>query len=327
MQQETAIGASVDAGTAPAADIREIPFKYRLGEVVLFTSRLRLQVSRDLFANAPRDAEEPDPPAELPRGCHGCLLRSHPLRGPKPRFARAGRYLRYIPAQYERFFTDLTGTADDYLAGWSGKSRSTLRRKVRKFEKLSGGTLDFREYRTPDEIDEFYRHAREVSAKTYQERLLDSGLPTGDSFVAGMRERAANDDVRAYLLFCDGAPVAYLYLPARDGVLVYSHLGFDPEYRKHSPGTVLHWLALERLFAEGRFRLLDFTEGEGDHKRQFSTGSRYCADIYFLRRTPGLYLRVWLQAGLDSLSAFMVRIVDRLGLKARLKRMVRGLRK
>jgi CelD/BcsL family acetyltransferase involved in cellulose biosynthesis len=324
VQQEAAIKSSVDTAKSSEPEIKEIPFRYRLGEIVLFASRLRLQVGRRGFLDVPKDAGEPEPPEQLPDGCHGLLLRACPVPGPQPRLARRGRYLRYIPSQYERFYADLEGTADDYLAGWSGKSRSTLRRKVRKFEKLSGGEIDFREYRTPDEVDEFYRIAREVSAKTYQERLLDSGLPTGEKFVAGMRERAARDELRAYLLFHEGKPVAYLYLPARDGMLIYAFLGFDPEYRQHSPGTVLQWLAMEKLFAEGRFQLLDFTEGEGDHKRKFSTGSRYCADVYFLRRTPGLYLRVWLQAGLDSLSRFAVGVIDRLGLKARLKRFVRN---
>ena len=106
----------------------------------------------------------------------------------------------------------------------------TLRRKRRKFEEASGGELDLRTYHSPDEMDEFVRLALPLSQRTYQARLLDAGLPDSETARAEMRELAWQDRVRAFLLFLDGKPVAYLYLPIERDTLVYAHLGHDPDH-------------------------------------------------------------------------------------------------
>ena len=143
-------------------------------------------------------------------------------------------------------------------------------------------------------MDEFHRLAFEVSEKTYQSRLLSSGLPGVDRF----RARVDALRTRGYVLWHAGKPVAYLFCPARDGNLLYEHVGYDPEYQRWSPGSVLQALALESLFAEGRFRTFDFTEGDGDHKRFFANRSVPCADLYYFRKSPRNVLIVGLHAGL-----------------------------
>jgi CelD/BcsL family acetyltransferase involved in cellulose biosynthesis len=212
-----------------------------------------------------------------------------------------GYYLRAVPAQlaarvgseagmrcflrqsYPRHYADLSLGSDAYLATFSGKSRSGLKRKCRKLEERSGGALDVRCYRTPAEVETFYREARALSALTYQERLLDAGLPEGA--LPEMRELAANDEVRAFLLFVDGRAVSYLYAPADGQTLRYAYLGYDPAFADLSPGTVLQMEAMRMLMAEGRFRWFDFTEGDGQHKRQFATGAIDSVDLLLLRPT------------------------------------------
>jgi len=66
---------------------------------------------------------------------------------------------------------DLSGSFDQYMVAFSGKTRSGLRRKLRKFAQISGGTIDWRQYRTPQELPIFFDLARTVSAKTYQEHF------------------------------------------------------------------------------------------------------------------------------------------------------------
>ncbi len=138
------------------------------------------------------------------------------------------------------------------------------------------GALTSRRYRTSAELAEFFDFARRVSANSYQERLLDCGLPTGQDFVDDAIQAASHDDLRAFLLFAQGEPVSYLYCPVENGVLQYAYLGYLPEHSKLSPGTVLQWLAMESLFAEHRFTAFDFTEGDSEHKRFFSTHQVPC---------------------------------------------------
>ena len=225
---------------------------------------------------------------------------------------------------YDRSFIDMSGSYEDYFAQFSSKTRSTLRRKLRKFEQASGGTLDLRAYRTPEEMARFAALAVPLSQRTYQARLLDAGLPDSTEALAAMQRLAAADKLRAFLLFLDGEAVAYLYLPVTGATLVYAYLGHDPDHGKLSPGTVLQLAALETLFAEGQFRYFDFTEGTGDHKRLFSTGSVKCASFLMLR--PTLANRALLRANalFDSAVASARTLAERTGTAALLRRRLRG---
>jgi CelD/BcsL family acetyltransferase involved in cellulose biosynthesis len=198
---------------------------------------------------------------------------------------------------------------------------------VNKFAQHCGGALAWRSYRTPDELREFHALARQVSARTYQERLLDAGLPGDDDFVAALQDAARQDLVRAFILFHGERPVSYLHCPVEGSRLVYAYLGYDPEYLSHSVGTVLFWLALESLFAEGRFAWFDFTEGESDHKRLFATQGVASANVHFLRPTPRLRVLLALHRATGRFSGALGLWLDRHGIKARVKRWLRfGLR-
>lgn len=191
----------------------------------------------------------------------------------------------FVRQRYQRFYARLDDGFETYLAGFSAKSRSTLKRKVRKLADRSGGVLDLRCYRATDEMEEFHRQARIVSACSYQERLLASGLPEGDEARAEMRALASRDAARGWILFLEGRPISYLYAPADGTTLIYAYLGYDPDFADLSPGTVLQFEAMRQLMEEKRFRLFDFTEGEGQHKRLFSTGEIACLDLLLLHPT------------------------------------------
>jgi CelD/BcsL family acetyltransferase involved in cellulose biosynthesis len=235
----------------------------------------------------------------------------------------AGSGLRaFVRQRYHRSYAELGGSFDAYLAGFSAKSRSTLRRKVRKFAERSGGAIDLRLYSTPSEMVQFHRYARAVSQLTYQERLLGAGLPDGPEALARMEALACRDSIRGWLLFLDGRPVSYLHAPAEGDTLVYAHLGYDPDISELSPGTVLQFEVMRQLVGQGRFRLFDFTEGEGQHKRQFGTADIDCLDLLLLRGTlPNLAAGHGLNA-FDSAVAVGKKAVLALGLE-KLARAVR----
>lgn len=185
---------------------------------------------------------------------------------------------------YQRHYIDMSGSFDDYLGRFSSKTRSTLRRKHRKLIKDIGGTVEFREFRTPEEMDQFRDMALPLSRRTYQAKSLDAGLPESDTAHAERRKLASEGNVRAYLLCVDNKPISYLYLPIIGDTIVYAFLGYDPDHAKFSPGTVLQLEALERLFAEGRYRYFDFTEGEGAHKAMFGTDSVEACSFFMMRK-------------------------------------------
>ncbi|MEJ2410289.1 MAG: GNAT family N-acetyltransferase [Novosphingobium sp.] len=225
---------------------------------------------------------------------------------------------------YRRHYIDMCGSFDDYMAGFSGKTRSTLRRKRRKLEEHCSGVLDIREYRGAAGIGAFLEYALPLSRMTYQARLLNAGLPEDEAGRAAMIARAGKDEVRAYLLFVDGKPASYLYLPVSDGIVIYEYLGYDPALAAYSPGTVLQLEALERLFAEGRYRYFDFTEGEGAHKSLFGTASVGACSFFLLKRDIANLALMGSLSAFDRSIGALRGLAGRCGLDRTLRSMLRG---
>ena len=222
----------------------------------------------------------------------------------------------FVRQRYSRWHVDLQRGFDAYLGGFSSKSRSTLKRKLKRFAERSGGRIDVRCYRREEEVEPFYRQARAVSALTYQERLLDAGLPDGPDALARMKSLASRDLMRGWLLFLDGEPISYLYAPADGSTLIYANLGYDPAHGDLSPGTVLQLEALRMLMEERRFARFDFTEGEGQHKRQFATGALDCVDLLLLRRNASNMIAGHVLGGFDKAVAIAKQAVGKAGLDA-----------
>lgn len=304
-------------------EVKPVTLKFQLSDKTLFSAELPLSTrSEDPLVTVPCSNLIPPEEDPLP-GSHGFLIRNLPIESTHAVLTSVGTYLRYIPLQYQHCFIDLSTSFEQYERKFSSKTKSTLRRKVRKFAENSGGRIVWKTYRSPDQLEEFFHHARSVSRLTYQERLLNVGLPDSDGFRENARRLALKDQLRAYLLFDREKPVSYLYCPEKDGVLKYAYLGYDPEYQYLSVGTVLQWLAVEQMFDEKRFRFFDFTEGNSNHKILFSSEQRLCANVYFIGRNWRDRALVYSQYGTNMLSAWLGKALDRYGMKARVKRLLR----
>ena len=280
--------------------VTTIPLKFQVGVRTLATIDRRLiRVALSLD-----DAVRGDAPMMPPLVGDGYLVTSLPA-GLIGEVARDG-LIAFVRQRYTRYWIDFTRGHEAWSAGLSGNVRSTIKRKTKRIAQLSGGTLDVRAYHTAAEFADFYPLARDLSAKTYQERLLGSGLPTDASSVQRLYTLAANDLVRAWLLFVGDAPIAYLCCTADGDTLTYNHVGHDPAHNALSPGAVLQAEAIRRLFAD-RFARFDFTEGEGQHKRLFATDGEACADLLLLRPTLANRATVTALATFDRAVALVKR--------------------
>ena len=285
----------------------------RIGARTVWRFRRRLVQSGVSLEQGLRSEPPVLPP--LPPGADGYMVNALPVARLASLAAAHPELKPFVRQNYRRSYASLEGGFDAYLAGFSARSRSTLKRKARKLAERSGGAVDVRTYSAPGEIDDFHRHARAVSARTYQERLLDAGLPDGEAMLAEMKDRARRDAMRGWILFLDGVPISYLYAPAEGDTLLYAHLGYDPAHADLSPGTMLQLEAMRGLMDEGRFRLFDFTEGDGQHKRQFGTGALDCVDLLLVRPTIANLLAGHALNGFDGAVALARRAVGRLGLE------------
>lgn len=299
---------------------QDATFNYRIGDIQLGSIEVPVRTPTNYFweleGTVSLQALEPD-------AKRGVLLRSLPVEQVLPRLARRPGVIQYSPKSYRRFLADLKLTAEKYLSGMSGKSRSTLKRKVRKFEEAFGPGIDFREYRTAQNLQEYFEAARQVSSETYQERLLDFGLPDDAGFKAQTETQARDGNWRGYVLYARATPIAYVHCPLVNGVAIYAYVGFNPKYADASPGTVLQWLLMQRMFEDPAIQWFDFTEGEGPHKEFFATHKWLCADVWLLRPTLRNWLLLLAHAALDSTGVFVGKWLDRLGLKRKLRLLLR----
>lgn len=302
---------------------RRLGLRYFLGELPLFQVNFNLARLDRHFSELTDTPDESLVRWDALGPVEGVLYRSHPVGSDMPSLKRLPQAIRYVPVQYEHYYLEFAGTFDDYLGKFPQKQRYNLKRTVRKYAEFAGG-LDCRQFRTRDEVAQFYSQARELSTKTYQERILGVGLPGEDAFRDDLLAKAERGEVRCFMLYHAQRPVSYLHCRSAGNVLLYDYIGYDPEYAAWSPGTVLQMCVIEMLFAEGSFRLLDFGQGAAQYKRMFSTGSQRCADIYYFRPTlrNGFYVR--LHRSMDRFSSAIGRRLAAWGLKDRVKKLMRS---
>jgi hypothetical protein len=292
------------------------------GEIKLFEKRYAGQVCTQHFTQL-KDEDLDLRNGSFGRDVNVLLLPVAPLPEKPPPIRFINKWLVYTPHTFKNFYVDLSGNFDSYLNHFSSKSRSLLKRKIRKLSEAVGGTISWAEYRTSSEIRKFYELARQVSILTYQENLLGAGLPKNEQFQKEMIEAADRNEARGFLLFMDKKPIAFLYNSAKDGILFYDHVGYDPDYKMLSPGTVLLYLALKSLFDQKQFRIFDFTEGEGQHKELFATHFKECGKVYFFRKTLSNILLIILHLGTDRFMSTAGRILNGIGIKRALKMSIR----
>lgn len=308
-----ALASRADRNSGPAAAdgdrVATTHLPFQVGARTLARVELRLCQMSVSLEQALGGAAPVLPP--LSADADGYLLRALPEKMQSE--LQADRGLRsFVRQRYVRRYARLDQPFAAYFASLSGNARSALRRKVRKLAERCGGELDIRLYRRPAEMEEFHVHARTVSQLTYQERLLGAGLPKDALDQA--QALASRDQLRAWLLFIDGAPVSYLYMPAEGATLIYHQLGYDPAFARWSPGSVLQFEAMRMLMDEGRFGRIDFTEGDGQHKRQFASGSIPSADLMLLRPTAGNVISAYALEGFDRSVSAGKRVLAYLGL-------------
>ncbi|MEM1195987.1 MAG: GNAT family N-acetyltransferase [Pseudomonadota bacterium] len=263
------------------------------------------------------------PPSPEP-GRDGLRVLSAPASALPALIARFPNHVIGARQDYPRHYIAMAGSFEDYMARFSAKTRSTLRRKARKLEEALGPGFAITQHRTAAEIEDFLDRAAPLSARTYQARLLGAGLPEDTASRQAMIALAERDKMRGFLLESGEGPLAYLALPVHGTTLVYAHLGYDPAFARHSPGTVLQMRALESLFAEGRFTHFDFTEGDGAHKALFATHSVDCASFALLSPTLTNRALMAARSGFDSGVAGTKALAARSGALGRIRSRLRA---
>jgi CelD/BcsL family acetyltransferase involved in cellulose biosynthesis len=301
--------------------VAPLPLRFQIGARTLASIQRQL-VRVPLSLDDALEGRLPQLPP-LERAAHGYQITSLPEASRDAMALAGGGMIAFVRQRYTRHYVDLSLSHDGWLEAMSSNTRTGLRRKARKVAAVSGGHLDVRRFRTPDEMTAFHDAARRISLRTYQERLLGGGLPDDPDFLRDMYLLAAADAVRGWLLYIAGEPAAYLYCPIEAGIVRYDYVGHDPAFSDLSPGGVLQMEAMRDLFGAGLKRF-DFTEGDGQHKRQFATDGIACIDMLLLRASLANRLTTMALGGFDRAAGMGKRAMTRLGLEKLAKRLRRS---
>ena len=311
------------AGTYQEFAKCSVPLKFYFGDWCIHIENLMGAIALDYFLKLP---ERPPQTAAINHwtpGVEVLYMPSHPIDGRLSKIELTPRTIRYVPSQYNRYYIDIDGDFSQYLKKFSSKTRTTMRKHLRRYVENCGTSQYFREYALPEEMDEFYRLARNVSRVSFQEKL-GVGLPASDEFRLELLKLARRGLVRGYILFMFDRASAYQFCRVNGDCLTLELCGYDPEVRHLSPGSILTFLILERVFTGRAFRRMDLGTGDLPYKAFYSTGIRQCANIYYLHctiRNAGIILA---HSAVRGVWWCIARSLDLVGVRARLKKRIRS---
>jgi Acetyltransferase (GNAT) domain len=228
-----------------------------------------------------------EPPVEqaVANGCQAVVKYATPISENFPTMRIERRVIRYATRFGVRYVVDISGPFSEYLQKFSGATRGRLRRTVKKAVGVNSIASALREYRSPPEMMQFRDIAIAISNVSFKQGL-GWGFQEDEKFRRQLEADAAAGTVRGYVLFLDGEPAAYRFCRIEQDVMVDKQTGYDERFAKLSPGTVLLFLILERLFAVGEFRIFDFDGTEYfAFKEFFATRRLPCARVVWFRPT------------------------------------------
>ena len=236
------------------------------------------------------------------------LLRFQPLDPRRQGFAVLWDCLGesgYAVQAYRQFETWREATAGvgfaDYLEARPAMLRSTIQRKRRGLERA--GRLEFRlidgEPGLPRAIADY-------------ERVYSAGwkAPESDAAAAFIRDLvralAGAGALRLAILELDGAPIAAQIWMLWHGVATLYKLAHDQGHDRHSPGTVLTALTIERLLDHDHATELNFGPGGDRYKRAWAGQMREMQGILAFNRDTlrgrlGIARHIWGRAAKRAL--------------------------
>lgn len=154
-----------------------------------------------------------------------------------------------------------------FWARFGRKTRYNLQRSTKRL----GATLH--RVTAGDQVAWFCQHAEQVARRSWQVKDLGLRISANQEVVSRMERQAHAGVLHNYLLTVGETPVAFVLGLIGNGVMYYEEIGYDQEFSKQSPGTVLLTQIVEDLIENHAARVLDFGLGDAPYKRQFATDS------------------------------------------------------
>jgi len=212
----------------------------------------------------------------------------------------------------------LPPTYDDFLASLSKSTRTGLTRYLKKVDRDFDGRLRTRRFRKPEDLDEYFRDAELVAAKSYQR-----GLGAGVRDDPRQRRRAAvaaeHGWFRSHMVYLDGAPIAFCGGEGFKERFRYGIPAYDPEYADYRIGNYVLMKLVEDLCEDPELTLLDFGFGDAEYKRRFGDRSWYEEDVLLYARRPRPVMINLVRTAFLGVNSAALALGKRTGVLSRIK--------
>lgn len=196
------------------------------------------------------------------------------------------RVLRFN--HFGNWYEDVAGLDwSAYLHGRPGALRETIRRRLRRAEKLPLARFDL--FTQPAQMDQ----AAEAFESVYRRSWKDVE-PFTTFNVAFMHAMATLGVLRFGVWSIGAVPVAVQIWVVKDGHAIVLKLAHDEAFKAHSPGTVLTALMLQLLLDREHVVRIDFGRGDDAYKQGWAGQRR--------QRIGVLLVNPWRAAGLATLA-------------------------
>jgi hypothetical protein len=210
---------------------------------------------------------------------------------------------------------------DEYVSSLRETTRHHLARDCSRFEREAPR---FRIITLPEEVDIFLQAAEKISQRTYQWNL-NYGLRNDEATRQQFGRLAKNGTLRCYLSYLQDKPCAFGWGELAHKRFSFQQTGYDPEYRRLSPGTALMVKMIRDLIENTDCEVFDFMWGGDDgYKSRLGTVSVTCASLQVAQiYRPYSLLIAGLEQMLHLAKNSVGLLVERGPLKTRLRSALR----
>ena len=217
----------------------------------------------------------------------------------------------------------LPTTFEDYLKSLRQSTRKAIGYAIRHFERDCEFTHEI--VARPAQVEGFLRAAEHVSRRTYQWDVGDR-LINDDATRAHLCRLAKQGRFRGHLIMVGHRPCAFTFGEVSGQVFNYKTPGYDPRWRRYSPGLVLLALTIRDVIEQTGCDRFDFGPG-GDvdgYKARFGNFAIPSYSLQFARVTQPRGVALFAgHAGLSLAKQIVGAFLRNERLRQRMRRMLR----
>lgn len=184
-------------------------------------------------------------------------------------------------------YLDLPTSSEELYQILPPEHRQNYRRKGRKLLNDFAGDVTITCYQSVSDLERVFRDIETIAQKTYQ-RGLGFGFQDTPEMRGRLELAAAKGWLRVRILYVKSVPVAYWVAMAYGDTLWGDFIGYDPEYRRYSPGMYLSLTALGEM-CDGKqdrgITRVDYGGGDAEYKALLSNRSHEEEDVWIYGRT------------------------------------------